>query len=353
MNTSPTSPGSLSPEEGRKATNEPLYATTHKPSYGISEPGMPEWIGAYRCHADMPALQNDLYAVTDDEGRWHRLQRVARHTAEWYRARVRSRLPRVAAIDSPRLLPQLEHEADTELPWERTPFPDAYDLDFYVFDEDQEPFPVEAVRLVALGVAEALADLHAAGLVHGGLSPSTVLLTPDGPVVTDAAFGAGESREAIGATDPRLPLEVSEDDPVTEATDVFAWGALVHYAATGSEPFGDTDLDEVRRRLQAGPLDLSGVPTELVEPVRLALDPDPERRPSAAWLLEHLTGADGSSGLDPREVSRAAIAEYWPSFPSVFTPIDTKQKNPWEKWKPLAYLVALVVTLLVIRFTGD
>jgi serine/threonine protein kinase len=60
------------------------------------------------------------------------------------------------------------------------------------------PLPADTVLLMMAGVAEALQAIHAAGVVHGDLKPSNVLLAADGPRVT--GFGIARAAEATSVT---------------------------------------------------------------------------------------------------------------------------------------------------------
>jgi hypothetical protein len=57
--------------------------------------------------------------------------------------------------------------------------------------ETNGPLPPSSVAVLAHRLAEALAALHADGLVHRDLKPSNVILTADGPYVID--FGIAQT----------------------------------------------------------------------------------------------------------------------------------------------------------------
>lgn len=106
------------------------------------------------------------------------------------------------------------------------------------------PLPVPAVLWLARGVAEALAAIHGAGVVHRALKPSNVLLAADGPRVTD--FGITGAVEPVPLTQAAVRVvpaefmapEQARDEPARPATDVWALGVLGCFAATGRVPFG-------------------------------------------------------------------------------------------------------------------
>ena len=93
------------------------------------------------------------------------------------------------------------------------------------------------VATICTPLAGALAALHAAGVVHGDLSPGNVLFTADGkPLLSD--FGAarlvGEGHPPLVAgTSGFVAPEVVAGDVPGEAADVFGLGALAWFALTG------------------------------------------------------------------------------------------------------------------------
>jgi serine/threonine protein kinase len=128
--------------------------------------------------------------------------------------------------------------------------------------------------------------------VHGNLTPANVLLTKDGLRVIDFGVAqeistSGEPAEigAVADNPGWLAPELLTGGPAGPACDVFGWGCVVTYAATGHSPHGATPVD-------AGALD---------EPVRglvdAAVTEDGAGRPSAAELTARL--ADEPAPAEP------------------------------------------------------
>ncbi|MFI1395842.1 protein kinase [Streptomyces sp. NPDC020681] len=141
------------------------------------------------------------------------------------------------------------------------------------------------------GLAEALTDVHRAGLVHRDLKPSNVLLALDGPRLID--FGIARAADDIGLTGTGLvvgspgfmsPEQVAGKD-VDQRSDVFALGVLLAYAATGSNPFGSAAGPELGYRLVHHEPDLTALPTAFAEAIRDCFAKDPAERPSLAQLV--------------------------------------------------------------------
>lgn len=158
------------------------------------------------------------------------------------------------------------------------------------------PLPVEAVRALGSGLAEALAGVHAAGLLHGGLTPGDVILADDGPRLTDFALArlwdaAHPSRTVVAAPGGTfLAPEQVRTGTTLPASDVFALGGVLVFAATGRNAFGSASGSDALIRLVDGEPDLDGVPTELLDLVRSCLAKDPARRPPVGAVLRSLAG---------------------------------------------------------------
>jgi hypothetical protein len=153
------------------------------------------------------------------------------------------------------------------------------------------PLPVLEVAGVAAEVARLLAGLHEAGLVHGAVGPSHVVL--------DGAGGA----ILVGLGDGG-PIGASSNDPASgpldPADDVAGWGALVGHLLDWSATAEDEPLTALRRSLadrrprRRGP---SSAPSRHGEHERRVLaaiadqaqDPDPARRPSSRALAAAVT----------------------------------------------------------------
>ncbi|WP_431903471.1 WD40 repeat domain-containing serine/threonine protein kinase [Nonomuraea sp. bgisy101] len=155
------------------------------------------------------------------------------------------------------------------------------------------PFSGDDLHRLALGVATALAAIHQAGVVHRDLKPENVLLGPDGPRVIDfgIARAAGLSMTSTGeltGTPMYMAPEVFDGGRAEPPADVFAWGALVCFAATGRDLFHAPTTVAVIHRLLTDEPDLSALPPALREPVAAALDKDPANRPTAHALLTTL-----------------------------------------------------------------
>ncbi|MER7370457.1 serine/threonine-protein kinase [Nonomuraea wenchangensis] len=175
------------------------------------------------------------------------------------------------------------------------------------------PLRGSSLDALAVSVATALTSIHAAGVVHRDLKPSNVLLSPVGPRVID--FGIARALDTLGGVTgtgelvgtPRyMAPEVLRGEPVSPACDVFSWGCLVAFAASGRAPFpGDTLPTIVYQVLNTEPV-LDDVDPGMRELVRAALRKDPATRPTAQQLLDHLVGR----AAEPEQATRTVQATW-------------------------------------------
>jgi serine/threonine protein kinase len=161
------------------------------------------------------------------------------------------------------------------------------------------PLPTAAsTALMVADLCDALAAAHAAGIVHGDLKPSNVLLemgreawVPHSARLTD--FGMAALAASAGATLSPAEYEAPEVDlerrRLTSAADVYAVGVVLYEALVGRPPFIGSRPDQIARlHREARPPRLSSLPNQLWLLIAACLNKDPQRRPTAAELAELL-----------------------------------------------------------------
>ncbi|WP_188191570.1 serine/threonine-protein kinase [Nonomuraea sp. SYSU D8015] len=172
------------------------------------------------------------------------------------------------------------------------------------------PVPVEDLRRLAAGLADALLAMHEAGVIHRDLKPANVILAEGDPVVID--FGIASALDslsvtasgAVVGTPGYLAPEVLEGRSAGVEADVFSFGATLAYAATGRQPYGQGPASAVAYRVVHHPPDLAGVPDWLEPLLRDCLSTDPAARPTAAQICARLGVAHVPS--PPRRATRTA-----------------------------------------------
>ncbi|GAA3150099.1 hypothetical protein GCM10020001_087140 [Nonomuraea salmonea] len=176
---------------------------------------------------------------------------------------------------------------------------------------------------VALGAAAALVAVHEAGLVHRDLKPANVLLSPGGPRVIDFGIARDvdvsaahtQAGQVMGSPGWVAPERLT-GGAALPASDVFAWGCVVAFAATGHHPFGGGDDDVITRRILFEPPRLDGVPALLRPAVAAALAKDPAARPDSAALLRALLASGGvGAPWDLRQAVAEVLSKIWTPLP--------------------------------------
>lgn len=197
----------------------------------------------------------------------------------------------------PRLAPiEALSSADERFPWTASPYIPALSLRDALVTY-RGPLPERTVRAVGAALAETVKLLHDRGVVHAGISPDSVLLTGDGPIL--GAFGAvrvvaedGEDRtRTLGlAADSVAPEQLTGGRP-RPLGDVYALGAVLCYAATGEATAAPDEL-----------------PPGLREMISSCLAPDPADRPQAVAVLDELAQGAGPARDGASQYGVAAVA---------------------------------------------
>ncbi len=213
-----------------------------------------------------------------------------------FRRRFRSEVTRAQQVPPFCTAEVLDADPDHETPYLVVEYVDGPSLSEVV--TDRGPLTQANLYGLAIGVATALTAIHGAGVIHRDLKPSNVLLAPGTPKVIDFGIARategpdGETRtdQLMGTVAYMAPerLDPAVDGTLTPAADIFAWGAVVTYAATGHVPFsGDTSPATAIAILTQRP-NLDGVSEPLRTLVRRSLAKKPASRPTARELLDEL-----------------------------------------------------------------
>jgi serine/threonine protein kinase len=180
--------------------------------------------------------------------------------------------------------------------------------------------PLPDVLVASLGalLAEGLAAVHAANLLHRDLKPQNIILGDYGPVIidfglaafTDAGLGSLSRRGMIVGTVRCMPPEQAGGNPhVTTAADVYALGTVLLYAATGHYPYNGHTWQSIAfqvANLAVAP-DLSGLPPALQPLTTAMLAHEPADRPSLEAVTLACAGLLQAAGAHPVDARRALI----------------------------------------------
>ncbi|WP_405864757.1 serine/threonine-protein kinase [Streptomyces sp. NBC_01515] len=208
---------------------------------------------------------------------------------EEFRARFRQEIAAVRRVSGAFTAPVVDADPDAEVPWMATLYVPGRTLAEVI--EKDGPLDGQALRALALGLVEALRDIHQAGVVHRDLKPSNVLLAEDGPRVIDFGISRAADNQVLTVTGRLIgtppfmsPEQFAAPRDVTAASDVFSLGSLLVYAATGNRPFDGASPYLTGYQVLHEQPRLDGVPEPLRTIAERCLDKDAANRPQLAEL---------------------------------------------------------------------
>jgi serine/threonine protein kinase len=149
--------------------------------------------------------------------------------------------------------------------------------------------PYAEARRITCAVATGMASAHTRGIVHGDLKPENVMLTREGvPKVLDFGLSHREDRaprttEAVlrlSGTPRYLAPELFNGGRPTQASDVYALGAMCFEMTTGAPLLPHDDIASLVRALISGNYleRLIDVPADLRPILATAVARDPAKR---------------------------------------------------------------------------
>jgi eukaryotic-like serine/threonine-protein kinase len=285
----------------------------------------PRTLGKYKLRAELGrGGMGRVLLATGRHGELVAIKRVHEHLAtdNEFKQRFRREVRASRKVTSRHTAPVVDAGPETGVPWLASEF--VYGPSLREALDAVRSLPEEAVLRLAAGLAAALRDIHAAGLVHRDLTPSNVLLADDGPRVIDfgivrAVEGLGTTRYgtrsgtrdlthtgmAIGTPGYMSPEQAEGRQQITPASDVFSFGTMLLVACTGENPFeAPAGMLQTMYNVVHMTPDLSAVPGRVRRIIGPCLSKDPGERPTPARLLDMIGSVDSGGWPWPATVRR-------------------------------------------------
>ncbi|MGW3125845.1 protein kinase domain-containing protein [Streptomyces sp. NPDC001123] len=214
-----------------------------------------------------------------------------------FRARFRQEIEAARRVSGAFTAPVLDADPDARAPWMATQYVPGQSLAARI--RAHGALRAAELRPLALGLVEALRDIHRAGMVHRDLKPANVLMAGDGPRVIDFGISRAaenhntltETGQMVGTPPFMSPEQFTDARTVGPASDVFSLGALLVYCVTGRGPFdADSPYLTGYRVVHNEPV-LDGVTGPLRAVLERCLAKDPADRPELDDLSREFAAA--------------------------------------------------------------
>lgn len=183
-------------------------------------------------------------------------ERLAEHHFEVFLALV----AKLQALQHRGVVPILEAQANTQGVYVVMEYVEGITLKDWLRDE---PLPALKRRLIWFQeVVEAVSRLHQAGIVHGDLKSSNIMIRyDDQPVLLDFGLDGQLLREAGALAEGEIygtPYYVSPElimgDPLDQQADIYALGVLFYEVLMGQKPYQGRALDLILRKHMLAPI---------------------------------------------------------------------------------------------------
>ena len=252
-----------------------------------------------------------------------------------------------AAIVHPHVMPIHSVNATTKLPYLVMPYIAGESLQQRL--DREGPLGLADILRIGLQTAEALAAVHAQGLVHRDVKPGNILLEKGVNRVLLADFGlaravddASLARTGVIAGTPQfMSPEQAVGDMIDHRSDLFSLGSVLYSMAAGRPPFRSETTFGVLRRIRE-------IQPRSIEQINPDIPPWLQRL--IAKLHAKEPGERFQSAAEVAHVLEQCLAHvHQPSAPlpreALESPVTAKAKETARRLLPASWLLTLTLIL--------
>lgn len=258
--------------------------------------GDPDTIGGYTLEDRLGSGgMGTVYLARSESGRRTALKVVHQQFAddEEFRVRFQQEVAAARRVSGAFTAPVVDADPDAPLPWMATSYVPGPTLAERVAADG--PLSRAELRRLAIGLAEALRDIHRVGVVHRDLKPANIVLSEEGPRVIDFGISRAADNKTLTMTGRVMgtppfmsPEQLSTPRDVGPESDVFSLAAVLVYASTGRSPFDADSPYMTAYQVVHEPPELDGVTEPLRGIAETCLGKQPATRLGLDRLLEQL-----------------------------------------------------------------
>lgn len=163
----------------------------------------------------------------------------------------------------------------------------------------EKPLTEKEAKHVTRSILSGIQYLHANNIVHRDLKPENIMMVGNESMdvkITDFGLSRivdekGEMSTLCGTPQYMAP-EILLRMKYSSKADVWSIGVIIYVILSGRHPFNGPKINDILKKIQAGPLDFSHPVWRAVSPlakdvIRSILVIDPEKRPSVDKVLAH------------------------------------------------------------------
>ena len=231
---------------------------------------------------------------------------------------------------------------------------------------EQGPLGSEEATIIGVSLCQALAAVHAAGLLHRDIKANNVMRESGGRIVlmdfgTGRESGSAENGDLAG-TPVYMAPEVLNGEPASRTSDVYSIGVLLYFVVTGEYPVTGRSLLELSLAHRRGQRRLltdrrPDLPEGFVRAVERALSPDPAQRPPSAGAMvqDLMAGLPGSIAWETRSPPPLKLDPMTPGGmpPALLTPPQTVPiVSPARRWTAVTAAAVAAIGVLGLLTTA-